>query len=384
MRSEYDVIVVGAGALGVFHALAAVRRGLRTVLIERSRWPVAASVRNFGMVIPAGMPAGPWRERGRRSVAIYRHLEHEFGIDVDDVGFAFVAADDAEMAVLEEFAKSDEGRAAEVVLESQAEALRRAPGLRSEAVAGLLWFPDHLRIEPRTVLRRLLGCLVDDAGLVLRNQTVAVGVVGCDGGAVVATARGERFSAREVFVCSGSDLETLLPQVYDDAKLVHVKLQMMRLEPPPAFRLGPMMAFGPSMHRYPTFDDCAARAALPPLDTELADRGIHVLAATDHEGGIVLGDSHSEHTAGHNVGPRSDERTDDLVLDFARRRLRLDAARVTHRWLGVYTRSPDGLFETTVDGHIHVCTGIGGRGMTAAPALAEERVARVFGGRRGS
>ena len=46
-----DVIVIGAGVLGTFHAYFAAQMGLKTLLIERNMFPNDASTRNFGMVV---------------------------------------------------------------------------------------------------------------------------------------------------------------------------------------------------------------------------------------------------------------------------------------------------------------------------------------------
>ena len=45
---EFDVAIVGSGIVGLGHALAAVRRGLRVVVVDRSAEITGASVRNFG------------------------------------------------------------------------------------------------------------------------------------------------------------------------------------------------------------------------------------------------------------------------------------------------------------------------------------------------
>ena len=47
---RYDLAVVEAGILGLAHALAASRAGLRTVVLERDARAVGASIRNFGFV----------------------------------------------------------------------------------------------------------------------------------------------------------------------------------------------------------------------------------------------------------------------------------------------------------------------------------------------
>ncbi|MGR3782612.1 MAG: FAD-dependent oxidoreductase, partial [Albimonas sp.] len=55
---SYDVAVVGAGILGLAHALAAARLGKRVVVIERDAQANGASIRNFGFVTVNGQQAG--------------------------------------------------------------------------------------------------------------------------------------------------------------------------------------------------------------------------------------------------------------------------------------------------------------------------------------
>ena len=67
VTQRFDLAVVGAGILGLAHALAAVRRGLSVVVIDRDAQANGASVRNFGFVTVTGQRAGAHWRRARRS-----------------------------------------------------------------------------------------------------------------------------------------------------------------------------------------------------------------------------------------------------------------------------------------------------------------------------
>ena len=88
----YDLIIVGAGVLGTFHAYHAAKAGLRVLLLEKDRYPVGATVRNFGQVVPSGL-AGRWFEYGRRSLEIYRDIQQETDLTVRANGTIYVASD---------------------------------------------------------------------------------------------------------------------------------------------------------------------------------------------------------------------------------------------------------------------------------------------------
>jgi len=50
------ILIVGAGILGLSHAFAAAKRGLKVQVFERSATPLGAAVRNFGMALVTGQP----------------------------------------------------------------------------------------------------------------------------------------------------------------------------------------------------------------------------------------------------------------------------------------------------------------------------------------
>ena len=73
-QQEFDLAIVGAGIVGLAHALAAVRRGLSVVVIDRDAQANGASVRNFGFITVSGQERGQVWRRAMRSRDIWREV----------------------------------------------------------------------------------------------------------------------------------------------------------------------------------------------------------------------------------------------------------------------------------------------------------------------
>lgn len=87
----YDVAVVGAGIVGLAHALVATRQGLRTVVIERDARALGASIRNFGFITVTGQKAGAEWKLAMRSRNIWDDIATQDGIPILQCGMALLA-----------------------------------------------------------------------------------------------------------------------------------------------------------------------------------------------------------------------------------------------------------------------------------------------------
>jgi glycerol-3-phosphate dehydrogenase len=58
METSFDLLVVGRGIVGLGHALAGVRAGLRVAVLDRETRAIGASIRNFGFVTVTGQQDG--------------------------------------------------------------------------------------------------------------------------------------------------------------------------------------------------------------------------------------------------------------------------------------------------------------------------------------
>ncbi len=89
--SKTDVIVVGAGIVGLACALVAVEQGLSVVVVERETVCTGASIRNFGFVTVTGQGSGATWRRARRSRDIWAHIAPQAGIAVEHTGLYVLA-----------------------------------------------------------------------------------------------------------------------------------------------------------------------------------------------------------------------------------------------------------------------------------------------------
>lgn len=373
---RYDVIVIGAGVLGAFHAYFAGLRGLRTLLIERGDTPNDASVRNFGTIVPSAMTPGEWHRRGLETTGIYRALSEELPPFLQTGGTQYLATTPGEWAVLEEFSRVGPAHGYACRLLDSRESVAVNPAVNAGCL-GSLHFPDDLRVEPRTLFAHLIPRIARSGHCEYLPKTVATAVESDGDECVVTTATGSRLKGRDVFVCTGADYRTLFPGRFAASGLTQCRLQMLRTARQ-SFRMTTTLASGLSIRWYPSFRMCESWKKLDaePLDAELTRRGIHVLLVQDADGRVVVGDSH-EYGDGH-FPATLDARTEELILREAAKMVNLSGG-VAERWHGIYALHPDRpVFAETLNGNVHIVTGIGGKGMTTGPAFARESMDRLF------
>jgi FAD dependent oxidoreductase TIGR03364 len=370
-----DLAIVGGGVLGVAHAIAALRRGLRVELVDRTVAARGASVRNFGMIWPIGQPRGTLRDLAGRSAALWQEMAAAADFRCERVGSLHVARHDDEEAVLREYAAAATPAEA-VELWSPEECAARAPGVVVDGLRGGLFSATERSVDPPAALRALRAWLQRE-GCVIHAPDVAVAAEP----GLLRTAAGRRVEAERIAVCSGIDFETLAPEAFREG-WTRCRLQMMATAPQPAdFVLGPMRAAGLTLLHYASFQDCPSLAALRArLDAELpAHRahGVHVMVAQHSGGELILGDSHEY---GLEFEPYAHESVDRLITSYLAGFFRAPTTQIARRWTGVYAvrRTGEGFTVPLADGVVAV-NGVGGAGMTLSLGLGEAHVMEWFG-----
>lgn len=367
-----DALVIGGGVLGLGHAIAALRAGLRVTLCERDAVARGASVRNFGMIWPIGQPAGADQRTALRSRELWGQVAAEAGFRCAGVGSLHLAYAEDEWRVLEEFAATSP--LLDLELWTPEEAIAARPGIVRQDLCGALFSPHEANVDPGVAVRAMHRWMREQgADVRLGSPVVQLG----EGRAVLAD--GSMVAADRTVLCSGDDFASLLPDAFDPDDLVRCRLQMMSLGPQPdGFVLGPMLAAGLTLSHYEGFAQCpslpALRARLERELEPLVARGIHVMVSQGDDGRLIVGDSHDYEPP---YAPGLDARTEQLILDQLATFFRAPNATVQRRWSGSYAKCTKGrsLFRATPLPGVEVVTGVGGSGMTRSLAIGEQTVA---------
>ncbi|MFE0019175.1 TIGR03364 family FAD-dependent oxidoreductase [Mesorhizobium sp. NPDC059054] len=370
--AQYDLAVVGAGIVGLAHALAAARRGLSVVVIDRDAQANGASIRNFGLVVVSGQEPGISRLRAERSRAIWLDLAAQAGLNVLHRGKLVVARRPEALAVLQAFAATPDG--AECVLLSPAEVVARLPALRGAEIAGGLYSPFELRVESREVLPKLTAYLAEQLGVEFR---FGVAVSAIEPGKVVTSAG--PVHAAKVAVCPGDDLTSLFPERIGQYGVRRCKLQMLRLADP-GFQLGAALVSDLSLLRYEGYAALPEAAALRRrLEGEQAGElanGVHLIVTQSADGSLVIGDSHHY---GPTPDPFASDEVDRLILGEYARLFPQAAPVVTARWTGTYSSATHAAFRDAPHEDVRLVMVTSGTGASTGFALGEETVAELFG-----
>lgn len=370
--ASFDLVVVGAGIVGLAHALAGARRGLRVAVLERDARAQSASVRNFGFVTVSGQEDGDTRRRALRSRDVWAEVAREAAIEIHQRGAVVVARRPSALAVLQEFADSAMGEGCEIW---DAAATRARVPRVNPAVLGALASPHELRVEARDALPGLARWLEERHGVVFAWETMAFGV----DGATVRHSAGA-LKADAVVIAPGTAVATFAPELARRVGLRACKLQMLRLAAP-GFALPAVVMTDLSLLRYGGF---AAQPSAARLREEIGrecarelGHGVHLIVAQAADGSLVVGDSHDY---GDTADPFASTAIDELILGQLHALFDLPVQDVVERWLGYYpVADVSPLLSEALGPRVRLVCVTSGTGMSTAFAIGEETIAALFG-----
>lgn len=383
-RSHYDLTVVGAGILGTFHAYHAARMGKKVLLIEKDQYPVNATVRNFGQVLPSGLAAG-WFQYGERSVEIYQAIQQECDISVRQNGSVYIASDEQERQLIHELKQRMDDRSYEAHLLSASDCMQKWPALQKSYCKEALFFPKEVSIEPDKMIYRLIQYVGEKYPSLEYKPATAVMDCAIKGDQVhVFTAAGEQFSSEKLILCNGGECKLLFAELLSKSGIVLSKLQMMKTVPMPAVKLEGNILTGLSIRRYESFEECPSFETLTTPDhyKALKQWGIHILFKKAVDGSFIIGDSHQYADINHseNLGFDINQNINELMLEEALRIVDFDVRKISQTWVGFYPQHPEKeIVEYDIEDRIHIRTAIGGKGMTSGAGYAEQSIRNILG-----
>ncbi|HVC25432.1 MAG TPA: TIGR03364 family FAD-dependent oxidoreductase [Acidimicrobiales bacterium] len=362
------LVVVGGGILGTMHAVEGARRGFEVVQLDRDAVPRGASVRNFGLVWVSGRAAGPELELALRARERWEEIARLApAIGFRAAGSLTIARVPAEMAVIEEAVGRPDSGARGLSILTAAQVRATFPAITGEVLAALRCTRDAI-VEPRSVLGALRGALEGSAAYTWLPGAHAVEVRDH----AVRDHRGEWHDGDLVVCCPGAYPGAFLADQLAVAPLRRVRLQMIETEPF-ATEVTTAVADGDSFRYYPAYGG-RARKGLPPQADVAARWSAQLLLVQRATGHLTIGDTHAyDEPSSFDI---SDEPSRHLVASAAAI-LGGTLPAVERRWDGVYVEATAGglYHRVAVAPGVVVVTGAGGRGMTLAPAIAEESFA---------
>lgn len=382
--SPVDLIIIGGGVLGTFHAYHALQMGLRVRLFERDQSPQGASVRNFGQVVPSGMDA-KWQRYGRTSLRIYKSIQQQVDVSARNLGSVYLASDEEEMQLLEEMAHINKEAEYPSMLLTAAQCLKRYAGLRADYVKGGLFFPEEITVDAREMVRRVLGFLCKKKGLAYHPRTL-IREIQPNGQQVHCQDHvGNTYAASQLILCTGHEFKVLFPDLFAQSDLEVSQLQMMETLAQPNVRFPGNILTGLSIRRYESFRACPSYTSIKARENEQAfwkKWGVHILLKQGINGSVIIGDSHTYADAarieelGFDIRPE----INTYMLEEAKKIFKLEDWRLKRVWLGQYSQCKTrDIFQQSVGNRVHIVTGIGGKGMTASPGFSQAHIASLFG-----
>jgi FAD dependent oxidoreductase TIGR03364 len=371
--SRPSAIIAGAGIVGLAVARALSVKGYSVKIFERSNRATGASIRNFGMIWPIGQPEGELYDRAMRSRNIWQSIGDTGAFWYDPVGSLHVAYHDDEWQVLQElYSAFRSNRSVELLTPAQVK--EKSCAVIPQGLKGGLYSGSELIVDPREAIGALPAYLEQKHEV----EFYWGKCVSYISGNTVYVGNNETYDADIIFICGGSDFETLYPEVFAKVAITKCKLQMMRFAAQPDhWRIGPAICGGLSLIHYKSF---AAADSLQDLKKRYAaempgylDMGIHVMVSQNGKGELTVGDSH-EYGLTHD--PFDRDYINKMIVDYLATFAQFRDARIIETWNGVYAKRTDGETDLIIspEAGVYIITGLGGAGMTLSFGLTEELV----------
>lgn len=374
--AQFDLIIVGAGILGISAAIQAVEQGLKVQVFEKDAQPVGATRRNFGMVGTSTLsrPDAKWREYALATREFYRRIQAQTDISFQQRNGLYVANTELEWQVLNEFAQAAPDYQIPVSLLSKQQLFDQYAYLNTKTpTRGGMVFHEDYSVEPHLVGLRLLQ-YAEKLGVDIQCNACVVQTQSSQGIAQIRLATGQTYTANKVLICHGEVTQLLYPDLLQQKGLLRCTLQMA-LTKPLNVNLNASIYSGLSISRYPAFEICPSHQNLKnESQTGLVGQyGIHILIKQNQFGQIILGDSHEYYPIEDLPQFNQREEINQFILQYCKENIGLELPEIESRWNGYYLTHPTELAcVTEAESNIFLVSAIAGKGMTTGAGFMKE------------
>lgn len=362
-NDKYDLVIVGAGVIGLAHAYLASSNGLKVAVIEANSAPIMASIRNFGFVTVTGQQRGHFYNLCMRTRNIWAEIANKHNLSVLHQGLYMAVRRPEAEAVLEAFLKTEMGEKCEILKPSET-------GIPfTSKIKAILHSPHEIRIESREALPFLINILTHEMGV---NFFFNSPVLSLTNGTVYTNNGAIKYE--NAVVCPGDNLNGLYSELIASLGIKKCKLQMLRLEKP-SFKFNGAIMSDLGLTRYLGYSELPEADALrKKLQEEQPDHlkeGIHLIAVQSADGSLVVGDSHDYDNPDT---PFSHDYIDDLILDEYSQVIG-NPPPIRERWIGTYATAAKRLYlNDTPEENVKLIIVTCGAGASSSFGIAEENL----------
>lgn len=375
-NAQFDLIVVGAGILGLSAAIQAQEKGLKVCIFEKNAQPVGATRRNFGMVGTSTLthPEQQWRKYALETRSFYQRIQAETDISFAQRQGMYLANTALEWQVLNEFAERANNYQIPVHLRSHDELVTQFSYLNpSQQFQGGLVFEEDYSVEPHVVGQRLLA-YAESKGVEIYTNACVVQTQYQRESCRVSLANGVTYRANKVLICHGEVIDVLYPDLLQSLNLKRCGLQMA-LTQPFQQKLNASLYSGLSISRYPAFEICPSHAELVKASQQgfIKEFGIHILIKQNEFGELIVGDSHEYHSIDEAPQFEQREEINEFIQAYCHEKLGLTLPPIQKRWNGYYlTHEHELACITEAEKNIFLVSAIAGKGMTTGAGFMKE------------
>lgn len=370
MSLKQKIGIIGAGIVGLSHAWSAAKRGHSVTVYERTPKACGASIRNFGMVWPIGLPHGKLYQIALESRDYWLELQKKAGIWINPCGSMHLAHEDDEWEVLQEFANIAPNLGYNCNLININQTIKKCQSINTTKLKGALWSPTELCLDSPNAISTIPNWLNETYGVNFIFDSLITKIQHPN----ITDSNGESNSYDQIFICSGHDFQTLYPSVFKFSGVKQCKLQMLKIgSQPNGWSMGPHLAGGLTIRHYKNFQSCKSQSKVKERyaqnSPDFDKYGIHVMASQNQSGDIITGDSHDYDQPND---PFANEEIDNLIIQEIEKMIQLPNKKIKHRWLGLYAKHPDLIqFINNPESGVTIVNSTSGLGMTLSFGLAE-------------